>query len=135
MCVSEGEAAERARAGVQAQIIECLNRFYAMETGLWGGPLDALIIRTIIVGDIQGRLYDLSALASVLDIPVSTVHRRVAELVERNFLERAAVGRSVYLKPTHQTRATMDRTFDDMVATLTRLYRGDIGSRCGSGTT
>ena len=51
----EPDAEERIKAAAQAQVIECLNRFYAMETGLWGGPLDALIVRTIIVGDIQGR--------------------------------------------------------------------------------
>lgn len=132
--MSDAEAAEQVRAVAQAQIIECLNRFYAMETGLWGGPLDALIVRTIIVGDIQGRPYDLSALAGVLDIPVSTVHRRVTELVERDLLERVAVGRSVYMKPTLKTRVAMDQTFDDMLATLTRLYRGDVGSRCASKT-
>ena len=49
----EPDAEERIKAAAQAQVIECLNRFYAMETGLWGGPLDALIVRTIIVGDIQ----------------------------------------------------------------------------------
>lgn len=128
----EPDAEERIKAAAQAQVIECLNRFYAMETGLWGGPLDALIVRTIIVGDIQGRPYDLSALAGVLDIPVSTIHRRVNDLVERNLLERSAVGRSVYLKPTVQTRKALDMTFDDMLATLTRLYRGDVGSRCSA---
>ncbi|MCV0380955.1 hypothetical protein, partial [Nitratireductor sp.] len=41
-------------------------RFYAIETGLWGGPLDALIVRTIITGKIEGRFYDLSSLSMTL---------------------------------------------------------------------
>ena len=64
----EPDAEERIKAAAQAQVIECLNRFYAMETGLWGGPLDALIVRTIIVGDIQGRPYDCSASAPLAQI-------------------------------------------------------------------
>ncbi|MCE8469953.1 ArsR family transcriptional regulator, partial [Rhodovulum sulfidophilum] len=51
------------RAAVQAQIIECLNRFYAMESGMWGKPLDSLIIRTVVQSRMQGKLYDFSALS------------------------------------------------------------------------
>lgn len=35
---------------IQEQIIECLNRFYAIESGLWGKPINALILRTIFKG-------------------------------------------------------------------------------------
>ena len=38
-----------------------LNRFYAIEDGHgWGGAAHALIIRTVIAGENQGRLYDIS---------------------------------------------------------------------------
>lgn len=109
-------------AAVQAQIIECLNRFYAIETGMWGGPLDALIIRTTVVGEMQHRPYDLSALAIVLDLPISTVHRKVKNLIETGFLLQEKTGRSSYVRPTARTRQTLDKSFEEMVSTLRRLY-------------
>jgi len=114
---------QQIRTIVQTQIIECLNRFYAIETGMWGGPLHALIIRTVIAGENQGRLYDLSAIANVLDLPLSTVHRKVRELEEMEFLFRQRDGRSTYLRPTSRTCVEMDKSFDEMVGTLRRLYR------------
>jgi DNA-binding MarR family transcriptional regulator len=117
------EAAEELRRIVQTQIIECLNRFYAIETGLWGGPLDALIIRTVIVGENQERLYDLSALAGVLDLPISTVHRKIRELEKAGYLTSERKGRSTYLRPTDKTCVEFDKTFEDMIGTLQRLYR------------
>lgn len=114
---------EEVRTAVQTQIIECLNRFYAIETGMWGGPLDALIIRTAVVGDMQHRPYDLSALAAVLDLPISTIHRKVKNLVESGFLVQEKTGRSIYLHPTSRTREELDKSFEEMVGTLRRLYR------------
>ncbi|MCV2883000.1 ArsR family transcriptional regulator [Actibacterium sp. XHP0104] len=114
------------RAEVQAQIIECLNRFYAMETGMWGKPIDCLIIRTVVQGNLQGKLYDLSALSEVLDLPISTLHRKIGQLVEDGFLRRHPVGKSIYIAPTDQTCISLDKSFDAMVDTLRRLYKGDI---------
>lgn len=118
--MQEGEI----RAIVQAQIIECLNRFYAMETGMWGSPLDALIVRTVITGKVQGKLYDLSALSNTLGLAISTTHRKVDELEAAGFLRRERRGRSIYLIPTERTCMELDRSFDEMVSTLQRLYRG-----------
>ena len=112
------------REAVQAQIIECLNRFYAIETGMWGGPLDALIVRTVVVGKVEGRLYDLSALAGTLGLPLSTLHRKVCELEAAGFMTRVREGRSTYLSPTDKTCVQLDQSFDEMVTTLQRLYRG-----------
>lgn len=111
------------RSEVQDQIIECLNRFYAMETGMWGKPVDCLIIRTVVQSHLQGRLYDLSALAAALDLPIATVHRKVSESVTAGYLKRKAVGKSVYVAPTEQTCARLDRSFESMVSTLRRLYQ------------
>lgn len=116
---------EKIRRIVQAQIIECLNRFYAMETGMWGGPLDALIVRTVVTGKVEGRLYDLSALANTLGIPVSTIHRKVSELEQIGLLKRERYGRSSYLTPTEKTCIQLDKSFDEMITTLERLYRGN----------
>lgn len=124
------EASEQAaaiRAEVQAQIIECLNRFYAMETGMWGSPVDCLIIRTVVQGRLQGKLYDLSALSEVLGLPISTLHRKVGHLVENGFLRREPRGKSIYISPTNNTNVALDQSFEAMVATLRRLYKGDIG--------
>ncbi len=114
------------RAEVQAQIIECLNRFYAMETGMWGKPVDCLIIRTVVQGKLQGKLYDLSALAEVLGLPISTLHRKIGELVESGFLQREPRGKSIYISPTDTTNITLDKSFESMVETLRRLYKGDF---------
>lgn len=118
------DEAERIREVVQAQIIACLNRFYAIETGMWGGPLDALIVRTIVVGKMEGRLFDLSALSSTLDLPVSTLHRKVGNLEDTGYLKRERKGRSTYLVPTERTCVQLDKSFEDMISTLRRLYRG-----------
>lgn len=112
------------RAIVQAQIIECLNRFYAIETGMWGSPLDALIVRTVITGKVQGKLYDLSALSNTLGLALSTTHRKIDELEAAGFLSREKRGRSTYLVPTSKTCVELDRSFEEMVSTLQRLYRG-----------
>lgn len=114
------------KAVIQEQIIECLNRFYAMETGMWGNPVDCLIIRTVVQGRLQGKLYDLSALAEVLDLPISTLHRKVSTLVQSGYLRREPAGKSVMISPTEKTSVDLDRSFDSMVATLQRLYKGDF---------
>ena len=114
------------RAEVQGQIIECLNRFYAMETGMWGKPVDCLIIRTVVQGRLQGKLYDLSALAEVLGLPISTLHRKIGELVENGFLLREPRGKSIYISPTDSTNIALDKSFESMVNTLRRLYKGDF---------
>ncbi|MFG6660317.1 ArsR family transcriptional regulator [Sulfitobacter sp. 915] len=114
------------RAEVQAQIIECLNRFYAMETGMWGNPIDCLIIRTVVQGKLQGKLYDISALSEVLELPISTLHRKIGNLVENGFLQREPRGKSIYISPTDITNISLDKSFENMVSTLQRLYKGDI---------
>jgi DNA-binding MarR family transcriptional regulator len=117
------EAKDELRAVIQAQIIDCLNRFYAMETGMWGGPLSALMIRTVIKGQYEGKLYDLSALAAALDLPVTSVHRKARDLVKEGYLQRLPRGKSVYLAPTEKTCVTFDKSFDDMISALQLLYR------------
>lgn len=114
------------RAEVQGQIIECLNRFYAMETGMWGKPIDCLIIRTVVQGRLQGKLYDLSALAEVLGLPISTLHRKIGELAESGFLLREPRGKSIYISPTDTTNIALDKSFESMVKTLRSLYKGDF---------
>ncbi|SFU07025.1 helix-turn-helix domain-containing protein [Sedimentitalea nanhaiensis] len=111
------------RTEIQKQIIECLNRFYAMETGMWGKPVDCLIVRTVIQGRLQGKPYDLSALAATLGLPVGTVHRKVSDLVEAGYLDREPSGKSVYLAPTDATCVKLDESFETMVSTLRRLYK------------
>ena len=123
------EAKDELRAVIQAQIIECLNRFYAMETGMWGSPLSALMIRTVIKGQYEGKLYDLSALAAALDLPVTSVHRKARDLVKEGYLERLPRGKSVYLAPTEKTCVTLDKSFDDMISALQLLYRGTGAKR------
>lgn len=115
---------ESVRRAVQTQIIECLNRFYAIETGMWGGPLDALIVRTVVVGNMEGKPYDLSALAYSLGLPLATTHRKVVELEAAGFLRRERRRRSTYLFPTDRTCVKLDKSFGEMIETLQQLYQG-----------
>lgn len=114
------------RAEVQGQIIECLNRFYAMETGMFGHPVDCLIIRTVVQGRLQGKLYDISALSEVLGLPISTLHRKIGSLVKSGYLQREPIGKSVYITPTESTNIQLDKSFESMVETLRRLYSGNL---------
>jgi predicted transcriptional regulator len=113
---------EEVRAAVQAQIIECLNRFYAIETGMWGTPLDALIIRTVVVGEKQKKPYDLSALAYTLGLSLTTVHRKTRQLENTGFLRHENVRRSVYLYATEKTKLDLNKSFIEMVKTLQAFY-------------
>lgn len=81
-------------------------------------------LRTVIMGKVEGRLYDLSALANTLEIPVSTVHRKAKELEQAGLLSRERDGRSTYLTPTERACVQLDKSFEEMIATLNRLYRG-----------
>lgn len=112
------------RAEIQAQIIECLNRFYAIETGMWGGPLDALIVRTVVVGKLEGKFFDISAISATLDIPIATVHRKVINLERLGLIQRRKSGRSVTLIPTEKAHIDLDKSFEEMITTLRRLYQG-----------
>lgn len=121
--VLSDEMRQAVRSEVQDQIIECLNRFYVMETGMWGKPIDCLIVRTAVQGQLQGRPYDLSALATALELPIGTVHRKVGELVAAGYLNREAVGKSVYVAPTDKACVKLDQSFETMISTLRRLYQ------------
>lgn len=107
---------------VQDQIIQCLNRFYAIETGLWGKPINALILRTIIQGHLQKLPYDLSSLSESLELPLTTVHRKVHDLIDAGYIEQANSGRSMPLLPTEKTKASFNKSFGEMMDTIARLY-------------
>lgn len=123
--VTEAGLAERLK--VQGEIIDCLNRFHAIETQMWGKPLEVLIVRTVVQGQLEGRPYDLSALSGVLDLPMTTVHRKVGELVDAGCLVRRRRGKSVYLEPTDQACASLDQFLTAMLETLDRFYREGLG--------
>ncbi|MBO6549531.1 MAG: hypothetical protein JJ964_07900 [Rhizobiales bacterium] len=108
---------------IQEQIIECLNRFYAIESGLWGKPINALILRTIFKGHLQDLPYDMSALSECLDLPLTTTHRKVHELITTGYIEQKLVGKSMLLLPTEKTQISLDKSFGDMMETITKLYR------------
>ena len=90
---------------------------------MWGKPINALILRTIIQGKLQERPYDISSLSESLELPLTTIHRKVHELVEDGYVEITKNGKSMQLMPTLQTKDAMDRSFEDMMLTLRRLYK------------
>lgn len=115
---------------VQRAVIECLNRFYAIETGMWGDPVSCLIIRTVIKGRIEDRLYDLSSLSAYLDLSLSTVHRKVRKIEAAGYIRTERKGRSMVLLPTEKVQAVFNDRFDEMVETLRRLYGRDAATIC-----
>lgn len=123
MLTGEGDGTAT-RESVQRQVLECLNRFYAIETGMWGDPVSCLMIRTIIKGRIEGRLYDVSSLAACLDLSLATVHRKLKRIEAQGHVERRREGRSVRLWPTAKVEEMLDLEFDQMIETLRRLYKG-----------
>lgn len=115
------------RDEAQKAIIECLNRFYAIESGMWGDPVACLMIRTIIKGRIENRLYDISSLSAYLDLSISTVHRKLKRIAEEGYVELRRQGRSITLHPTEKVEIIFDERFEDMISTLRRLYgRGTV---------
>lgn len=113
---------EHIRRIVQDQIIECLNRFYTIEKKLWGKPINALMRRTIIQGNLQNRHYDISSLSESLNLPLSTIHRKVHELVDGGYVRVDQCGKSMQLIPTLKTEEALNHSFEDMIKAVKDLY-------------
>lgn len=107
---------------VRRAIIECLNRFYAIESGMWGDPVASLMIRTIIRGRIEGREYDISSLSVDLGLSVATVHRKLKRIETEGYIVMRREGRSIRLFPTEKVEVVFEERFDEMIETLRRLY-------------
>ncbi|RNE92572.1 winged helix-turn-helix domain-containing protein [Marichromatium sp. AB32] len=111
---------------VRRAIIECLNRFYAIESGMWGDPLSSLMIRTVIQARLEGRPHDISSLSTCLDLSLATVHRKLKRIAADGYIEMRREGRSIRLYPTERVEVLFDTRFDEMIETLRALYgRGE----------
>ena len=69
-------------------LVELLNTVLRAEVDAWGDPVDAILLRTILLGEQEGRPYDVTSLASVTAMTVPTTARRVSDLIARGMVDR-----------------------------------------------
>ena len=93
-------------------LVEFLNTVLRMEVDAWGDPVDAILMRTVHLGETEGRLYDITSLASVTAMTVPTTARRVTDLMARGLIRRHRDGRSYRLTLTDDSRNRLCGTFD-----------------------
>ena len=86
-------------------LIRFLNRVHQIDRQTWGHPLAAVLIRTILEGEMQSRPHDYTSLAAATGLPVATVDRRVNALLAEGYIARNRVGRSYRLSITERSRA------------------------------
>jgi DNA-binding transcriptional ArsR family regulator len=85
-------------------LIRFLNRIHQLDRQIWGHPIAAVLVRTILEGELQDRLHDYTSLAAATGLPVATVDRRVNALLSAGLIARSRVGRSYRLTVTARTR-------------------------------
>jgi DNA-binding MarR family transcriptional regulator len=96
-------------------LIRFLNRVYQLDRQTWGHPFAAVLVRTILEGELQDRPHDYTSLAAATGLPVATVDRRVNALLAEGLVARNRVGRSYRLSITARSlelsRAQEDLAF------------------------
>ena len=103
-------------------LVEFLNSILRMEAETWGDPVDAVLLRTIHLGEQEGRLYDVTSLASVTAMTVPTTARRVSDLIERGVINRYRDGRSYRLALTEESTQRLADSFERWVGKARGLF-------------
>jgi predicted transcriptional regulator len=85
-------------------LIRFLNKVYQLDRQTWGHPIAAVLVRTILEGELQNRPHDYTSLAAATGLPVATVDRRVNALLAEGMVARVRVGRSYRLSVTETSR-------------------------------
>lgn len=85
-------------------LIRFLNKVYQLDRQTWGHPIAAVLVRTILEGELQNRPHDYTSLAAATGLPVATVDRRVNALLAEGVVARSRVGRSYRLSVTEISR-------------------------------
>ena len=91
-------------------VIQYLNETLRAEVQCWESPVDAVLVRTIYLGELEGRLFDVTSLASVTGMTVPTTARRVTTLMDEGLVARQRDGRSFRLMTTSQSRARLSKS-------------------------
>ncbi|MCA8933990.1 MAG: hypothetical protein KDA49_16060 [Rhodospirillaceae bacterium] len=84
--------------------------------------MDAVLLRTIHLGEQEGRLYDVTSLASVTAMTVPTTARRVSDLIERGVINRYRDGRSYRLALTEESTQRLTDSFERWVGKARGLF-------------
>ena len=66
----------------------------------------------------EGRETHISSLCLAANIPLSTAHRKVGEMVEDGILQRGVGGGRVSVDLTSEYVEKLDRLFDDLIAAM-----------------
>ena len=91
-------------------IIQYLNETLRSEVQCWESPVDAVLVRTIHLGELEGRLFDVTSLASVTGMTVPTTARRVTTLMDEGLVARQRDGRSFRLMTTAESRSRLAKS-------------------------
>ena len=95
------------------------------EGHLWSDPVTALLVRSVLEGQLQRRPFDVSSLSATLRLPMPTVSRRVNQLIEQSILERQRVGRSYRLALTETASARYQALAEAMIPPV-RRFMADV---------
>lgn len=89
---------------------------------------DWMVLRHIELGNYERKPYDLTTLSQAVDVPRTTVSRRVGKLVEMGFHERVYDGRRATFRGTDKVTEDLEPVVDDIIDQL-RKYVSDVERR------
>lgn len=91
---------------------------------------DWMVLRHIELGNYERKPYDLTTLSQAVDVPRTTVSRRVGKLVEMGFHERVYDGRRATFRATDRVAVDLEPVVHDIIDQL-RKYVSDVERREG----
>lgn len=89
---------------------------------------DWMVLRHIELGNHEKKPYDLTTLSQAVDIPRTTVSRRVGKLVEMGFHERVYDGRRATFRGTDRVSGDLAPVVHEMIDRL-RAYAAKLERR------
>ena len=106
-------------------LVEFLNTVLRAEVEIWGDPVDAILLRTIHLGEEEQRLYDVTSLATVTAMTVPTTARRVSDLINRGMIIRHRDGRSFRLALSEDCRQRLSGSLDTWCVRARQMLADD----------
>jgi DNA-binding MarR family transcriptional regulator len=67
---------------------------------MWGDPRMAALCECVLLGDAEGKPWDMTSIASEVGASRATAHRLVEQGEAKGYIMREQHGRSVLLRPT-----------------------------------
>lgn len=109
--------AERKRIGVQLG-------FDLIPAPAWDILLD------LYLAERAGHGVQIWSLCIAANVPTSTAHRKISDMVERGLLTRSMDGGRVMIRLTADTALKLEALFDDLAQALSAEYRDPVPCRC-----